>query len=66
LAACVDHLAGGEHPRLVDVARYGTQPATVIVVPVPGTANVNVWVVGPGCSAQGGDVITHVSMPASG
>jgi hypothetical protein len=66
LAACVAHLTGGGHPRLVDVARYGTRPAAVIVVPVPGTANVRVWVVGPGCSAQGGDVIAQFSMPAPG
>jgi hypothetical protein len=66
LAECVSHVAGGQHPRLVDIARYGSQPAAVIVVPVPGTATVRVSVVGPGCSAQGGDVITHFSMPAPG
>jgi Putative zinc-finger len=66
LTACVAHLAGGVQPRLVDIARYGTRQAAVIVVPVPGTAELRVWVVGPGCSAQGGDVITRVSMPASG
>jgi hypothetical protein len=66
LVECVSHVAGGQHPRLVDVARYGSQPAAVIVVPVPGTANVRVSVVGPGCSGQGGDIITQFSMPASG
>jgi hypothetical protein len=66
LAECVSHVAGGRHPRLVDIARYGSQPAAVIVVPVPGTATVRVSVVGPGCSAQGGDVITQFSMPAPG
>jgi hypothetical protein len=65
LAACVSHIAAGQRPRLVDVAHYGSQPAAVIVVPVPGTATVRVSVVGPGCSAQGGDVITQFSMPAS-
>jgi hypothetical protein len=66
LAACVSHFAAGQRPRLVDVARYGSQPAAVIVVPVPGAARVRVSVVGPGCSAQGGDVITQFSMPAPG
>jgi hypothetical protein len=66
LAECVSHAAAGQHPRLVDVARYGRQPAAVIVVPVPGTATVRVSVVGPGCSAQGGDVISQFSMPAPG
>ena len=66
LTGCVSHVAAGQRPRLVDVARYGGQPAAVIVVPVPGTATVRVSVVGPGCSAQGGDVITQFSMPAPG
>jgi hypothetical protein len=66
LAECVSHVAGGQRPRLVDIARYGTQPAAVIVVPVPGTATVRVSVVGPGCSGQGGDIIRQFSMPAPG
>jgi hypothetical protein len=64
LAGCVSHLAGGQHPRLVDIAHYGTRPAAVIVVPVPGTTRVHVSVTGPGCSGQGGDIITQFSMPA--
>ena len=66
LAACVSHVAGGQRPRLVNIAHYGTQPAAVIVVPVPGTATVRVSVVGPGCSGQGGDIISQFSMPAPG
>jgi hypothetical protein len=66
LGECVTHLAGGQHPRLVDIAHYGTQPAAVIVVPVPGTTRVQVSVTGPGCSGQGGDIITQFSMPAPG
>src|SRR5215470_3300610 len=52
LAECVSHVAAGQRPRLVDVAHYGSQPAAVIVVPVPGTATLRVSVVGPGCSGQ--------------
>jgi hypothetical protein len=66
LAECVSHVAGGQRPRLVDIARYGAQPAAVIVVPVPGTATVRVSVAGPGCSGQGGDIFTQFSMPAPG
>jgi hypothetical protein len=66
LAGCVSHVAGGQRPRLIDIARYGNQPAAVIVVPVPGTTTVRVSVVGPGCSAQGGDIIHQFSMPAPG
>jgi hypothetical protein len=64
LTECVSHLAGGQRPWLVDVAHYGTRPAAVIVVPVPGTTRVRVSVTGPGCSGQGGDIITQFSMPA--
>ena len=64
LIECVSHVAAGQRPRLVDVAHYGSQLAAVIVVPVPGTATVRVSVVGPDCSAQGGDIITQFSMSA--
>jgi Putative zinc-finger len=66
LNACVSHLAGGQRPRLVDIARYGTRPAAVIVVPVPGPTTLRIWVVGPGCTGQGGDVIARSSLPAPG
>ena len=66
LGECVSHVARGQRPRLVNIARYGTQPAAVIVVPVPGTATVRVLVAGPGCSGQGGGIITQFSMPAPG
>ena len=66
LIECVSHVAAGQRPRLVDVAHYGSQLAAVIVVPVPGTATVRVSVVGPHCSAQGGDIITQFSMSAPG
>jgi hypothetical protein len=66
LTECVSHVAGGQHPRLVDIAHYGSQPAAVIVVPVPGTTTVHVSVVGPGCSGQDGDIIHQFSMPTPG
>jgi hypothetical protein len=66
LDTCVAHVTGGQRPRLVDIAHYGHRPAAVVVVPVPGTTTLRVWVVGPGCSGQGGDVIAQVSMPAPG
>jgi hypothetical protein len=66
LAACVSHLSGGRRPELIDIAKYGNRPAAVIMVPVAGTQTVRVWLVGPGCSAYGGDVITQFSLPAPG
>jgi hypothetical protein len=66
LAACVSRVAGAAMPRLVDIASYGSRPVAVIVVPVPGSSTVRVWLVGMACPAHGGDVITHFSMPGTG
>jgi hypothetical protein len=66
LAACVAAVTGGGRPRLVDIARYGTRPAAVIVLPVAGTRMLRVWIVGAGCAAHGGGVITTFTMPATG
>jgi hypothetical protein len=66
LAACVSRVAGAAVPRLVDIASYGGRPVAVIVVPVPGSSTVRVWLVGTACPAHGGDVIAHFSMPGTG
>jgi hypothetical protein len=66
LAACVTAVTGGGRPRLVDIARYGTRPAAVIVLPVAGSQILRVWIVGPDCAAHGRDVITTFTMPATG
>ena len=66
LAACVSRVAGAAAPRLVDIASYRGRPVAVIVVPVPGSSTVRVWLVGTACPASGGDVITHFSMPGTG
>jgi hypothetical protein len=66
LAACVSRVAGAAVPRLVDIASYGGRPVAVIVVPVPGSSTMRVWLVGTACPAHGGDVITHFSMPGTG
>jgi hypothetical protein len=66
LDACVSALTRGRRPRLVDIARYGSRPAAVIVAPAAGASLMRVWVVGTGCSARGGDVIAQLSVPAGG
>jgi hypothetical protein len=66
LAACVDRITGGGQPRLVDIARYGTRPAAVIVQPIAGTSTMRVSVVGTGCSASSGDVIATFTLPGTG
>jgi hypothetical protein len=66
LATCVSRVAGAAVPRLIDIASYHGHPVAVIVVPVPGSSTVRVWLVGTACPAHGGDVITYFSMPGTG
>jgi putative zinc finger protein len=66
LAACMSRVTGGAVPRLIDIASYGGRPVAVIVVPVPGSSTVRVWLVGTACPAHGGDVIAHFRMPGTG
>jgi hypothetical protein len=51
VAACVRRVAQGNRPLLVDIARYEGRPATVIVLPAT-SGRLDIWVVGPGCSAS--------------
>jgi hypothetical protein len=66
LAACVNRITGGGQPRLVDIARYGTRPAAVIMQPIAGTSTMRVSVVGTACSASSSDVIATFTLPAAG
>ena len=66
LAGCLRRLADGARPRLVDLARYGTRPAAIIVLPVTGKPTLRVLVVGTGCSARGSDLITSFTLPSTG
>jgi hypothetical protein len=66
LSACVQVLARGQTPRLVDVARYDGRPATVIVVPGARGNRLRVLVVGPGCSAAATDLLASTTIPSGG
>lgn len=57
LSGCVDRIAAGRQPLLVDVADYDGEPATVIVVPAQNRSDLDVWVVGPECSTKASDVL---------
>jgi hypothetical protein len=59
LTDCVHRIAANRRPLLVDVAGYEGQPATIIALPGAGVDRLDVWVVGPGCSATANDVIEH-------
>lgn len=68
LFACIAALSGsrsGAVPLAVDIARFNDQPAAVIVLPSPGhPADVEAWVVGPGCGrTPGNDVLFWQRVP---
>lgn len=53
LDACIAELTAGgpaQQPIAVDFARYAGHPAVVVVLPGLAPANVDAWVVGPGCT----------------
>jgi hypothetical protein len=66
LQGCVTRLAAGQQVLLVDVARYQSKSATVIVTRASARGPEQVWVVGTGCSATRSDLFTHVSLAAAG
>jgi hypothetical protein len=53
LTGCVRRVTQGKVPLLVDIAMFEGRPATVIVLPAADAARLDVWVVGPECSASG-------------
>jgi hypothetical protein len=61
--ACVERIAAGLPPRLVDQARYDGRAATIIVLPASARGPAQVWVVGPACSGARSDVLAHTSLP---
>jgi hypothetical protein len=66
LQGCVSRLAFGRQVLLVDVATYQGRPATVIVTKASAASPEQVWVVGTDCSRTRSDVLTHVTLGATG
>lgn len=63
---CILRVTGGTKPTLVDVADYAGHPAMVIALDAVGTQIGQAWVVGPTCSADNSDILTHIELPSSG
>lgn len=59
LTKCVRNVTQGKLPLLVDLAKYEGRAATVIVLPGADAARLDVWIVGPACSASDPAVIEH-------
>ncbi len=59
---CIHRLAGGAPLELVQSARFGGQPATILVA--RSGSDDMVWVAGPGCSATSRDVLDTITLPS--
>ncbi|MFI0356573.1 anti-sigma factor family protein [Actinomadura sp. 9N407] len=62
LAGCVDRVTTGRAPALVDTATYEGGPATVIAAKATGQNRLDVWIVGPDCSAEDTQVRKHTTI----
>jgi hypothetical protein len=65
LTGCVSNIAAGRNVLLVDIARYGGTPATIIVVGSAPSGPGVIYAVGPACSATATDVLAQQNLPKS-
>jgi hypothetical protein len=66
LRGCVAAVEKGgalQSPLSVDFADYAGRPSVIIVLPGLDSANIDAWIVGPGCSLTDADLLTYKSMP---
>ena len=65
LGICASALAGDGSDQVLaaDLARFQGEPAAVIVLPGPTAAEVDVWVVGPGCAPGNEQVRARQRIP---
>ena len=66
LRSCLIHIANGQHPLLVDLARYQGHPALVVVLPSANGGQPRALVLAPGCTATTAHVLATATLPASG
>ncbi|GAA2443300.1 hypothetical protein GCM10010191_69670 [Actinomadura vinacea] len=66
LTGCVGKIAPGRSPSLVDAAKYEGAPATVIAAPGSSSNTLDIWVVGPGCSAQDAKLLKRLTATRRG
>ena len=66
LQGCVNRIAAGDLVVLVEVARFQSSPATIIVTEATQSAPRQVWVVGTGCSASRSDVLRESALSTAG
>ncbi|MFB4316415.1 hypothetical protein [Actinomadura sp. 21ATH] len=66
LAGCVSAVTGGRSPELVDAAKFDGGPATVIAAPAGAAGTLDVWVVGPDCTAQDPRILKRATVRRGG
>ena len=66
LQACLVHVGNGQHPLLVDVAKYQGHPALVVVLPSANGGRPEARVIAPGCTATTAQVLATATLPRSG
>lgn len=65
LQACLIHVGKGQHPLLVDLARYQGHPALIVVLPPTNGGQPEALAVAPGCNSTTARVLTTVPLPSS-
>jgi hypothetical protein len=66
LRSCLMHIANGQHPLLVDLARYQGHPALVVVLPSASGGQPRALVLAPGCTSTTAHVLATATLPAPG
>jgi hypothetical protein len=66
LQSCLIHIANGQHPLLVDLAKYQGRPALIVVLPSTNGGQPRAKVVAPGCTATAANVLATATLPRSG
>lgn len=63
LQFCLALVAPGQRPLLIDVARYHSHPAAIIVLPATAHAPIRALAVAPGCTATTAHVLATAPLP---
>jgi hypothetical protein len=66
LQACLIHIGNGQHPLLLDLAKYQGHPALIVVFPPTNGGQRRALAVAPGCTATKADILATATLPASG
>jgi hypothetical protein len=66
LRSCLIHIANGQHPLLVDLAKYQGHPALIVVLPSTNGGQPRALVVAPGCTATTAHIVATAPLPRSG